>query len=301
MMLYSSKGAYPDDSLEVLWEDGERVFCRKWRLAEDGSRSAVLAVLLAAERPSPAALDHLAHEYELRDALDAAWAARPLAFGHEGGQTALLLEDPGGEPLERLIGAPIETGHFLRLAIGIVAALGKAHHFGLVHKDLKPHNILVNCADGGLRLTGFGIASRLPRERQAPEPPGGDRRHARLYGAGANRTDEPLDRLAQRPLRARRCVLSDAYWAPAVQRGRSHGMDPLPYRSNAYDACRDVWRAFRPQISKIVMKLLAKTAEDRYQTAAGVEHDLGVVLPNGSALGASRLLRSANATGPIGS
>jgi serine/threonine protein kinase len=159
-------------SLQVLWEDAERVLCRGWRADGDGGHSPVLAVLLAEECPPPAALDRLAHEYELKDALDAAWAVRPLALSRERGRTALLLEDPGGEPLERLIGAPMETGLFLRLAIGIVAALGKAHQRGFVHKDLKPANILANCLDGGTRLTGFGIASRLPRERQAPEPPG---------------------------------------------------------------------------------------------------------------------------------
>ena len=63
------------------------------------------------------------------------------------------------------------VGRFAHLAIGIAAALGKAHQCGLVHKDVKPADILVDCADGGTRLTGFGIASRLPRERQAPEPP----------------------------------------------------------------------------------------------------------------------------------
>src|SRR5262249_24961092 len=50
-------------------------------------------------------------------------------------------------------------------------AVGKVHQRGLNHKDLKPANILVNCTDGQVRLTGFGIASRLPRERQAPDPP----------------------------------------------------------------------------------------------------------------------------------
>ena len=63
----------------------------------------------------------------------------------------------------------MEGGGFLRLAVGIATALGKAHQRGLVHKDVKPANILVNCADGLTWLTGFGIASRLPRERQAPE------------------------------------------------------------------------------------------------------------------------------------
>ena len=83
----------------------------------------------------------------------------------------LVLEDPGGEPLDRLVGQPLELTRFLRLAIGLSAALGKLHQRGLIHKDIKPANILVDSATGDVWLTGFGIASRLPRERQAPEPP----------------------------------------------------------------------------------------------------------------------------------
>jgi serine/threonine protein kinase len=163
--------AQGEDGLQVLWEDGDRALYRGWREHGEGGRDIVLVVLPAAGRPSPASRDRLAHEYELRDELDGAWAARPLALVSEGGRTALLLDDPGGEPLERLMGEPMEAGRFLRVAIGIAAAIGKAHQRGLVHKDVKPANILVNCADGLTRLTGFGIASRLTRERQAPEPP----------------------------------------------------------------------------------------------------------------------------------
>ena len=83
----------------------------------------------------------------------------------------LILEDPGGEPLDRLLGEPMELRRFLRYAVGLAAALGKLHQQGLIHKDIKPANILVNSATGAIRLTGFGIASRLPRERQSPEPP----------------------------------------------------------------------------------------------------------------------------------
>jgi serine/threonine protein kinase len=50
----------------------------------------------------------------------------------------LVLEDPGGEPLDRLLGSPMEVGSFLRLAIGITSALGRLHQCGLVHKDIKP-------------------------------------------------------------------------------------------------------------------------------------------------------------------
>ncbi len=60
---------------------------------------------------------------------------------------------------------------FLHVAVGIATALSGVHKRGLIHKDVKPANILVNSATGEIRLMGFGIASRLPRERQTPEPP----------------------------------------------------------------------------------------------------------------------------------
>jgi serine/threonine protein kinase len=53
----------------------------------------------------------------------------------------------------------------------VASALGKLHQRGLVHKDMKPAHILVNGASGVVRLSGFGIASRLARERQSPHPP----------------------------------------------------------------------------------------------------------------------------------
>jgi hypothetical protein len=108
-------------SLQVLCEDGERVLCRGWH--DDGDRKAVLAVLSSLEHPTPDFVKRLAHEYALKDELDGRSVARPLAVVREHGRTMLLLEDPGGEPLDRLLGQPLEMGRFLRLAIGISAAL----------------------------------------------------------------------------------------------------------------------------------------------------------------------------------
>src|ERR1700730_9657915 len=156
--------------LQVLWEDDERVFCRGESHA-DGHRAAVLAVLPAAEHPTPASLDRLAREYALKDKLDGARAVRPLELVRERGRIMLLLEDTSSEPLDRLLGVPMEVQSFLRLAIAVAAALTQVHRRGLVHKDIKPANILVNRTTGEVKLTGFGIASRLPRERQAPAPP----------------------------------------------------------------------------------------------------------------------------------
>ena len=86
-----------DSSLQVLWEDGERVVRRGWRLHPDGNRSPVLAVRPAVEHPTPATLDSLAHEYGLRGELHESWAVRPLQLVRHQGQITLVLEDPGGE------------------------------------------------------------------------------------------------------------------------------------------------------------------------------------------------------------
>ena len=156
---------------QVVWEHGDRVFSRGWHLNADGNRTAVLAVSPAAQHPAPATLDLLTHEYGLKDELDGEFAARPLVLIRDGGQLALVLEDPGGGPLDLHAQVPTDVGHFLHLAIRIARALGKLHQRGLVHKDIKPANILVNHVTGAVKLTGFGIATRLPRERQAPAPP----------------------------------------------------------------------------------------------------------------------------------
>ena len=92
MLQQSLNVTHSDGSSQVLWEDGERVFRRGWRLDDDGNRLAVLLVAPAADHPSPSRLDRLTHEYELKDELDRAWAARPLALMRDAGRTVLVLD-----------------------------------------------------------------------------------------------------------------------------------------------------------------------------------------------------------------
>jgi PAS domain S-box-containing protein len=256
-----------------LWEDGERVFCRERRPDADGKLSNVLIVMPAAEHPTPASLDRLAHEYALKDQLDGAWAVRPLALIRERGRTMLMLEDPASEPLDQLLGPPMEPGRFLRLAIAIAAALTQLHRRGLVHKDLKPANILVNRSRGEVRFTGFGIASRFPRERQALEPP------ETIAGTLAYMAPEQTGRM-NRSLDSR----SDLYALGVTLYQLLTGA--LPFTASEpmeWVHCHVARRAVPPAerlkevpaaVSAIIMKLLAKTAEERYQTAAGLESDL---------------------------
>src|SRR5712671_2169297 len=273
MMSYSPNGVDPNSNYQSLSEDGERVFCRGWRLGDDGNRNAVLVVLPAAEHPSPSSLNRLAHEYELKDELDGAWAVRPLELVRDGGRTMLVLEDPGGEPLDGLLGGPMEVERFLRLAISIAVALGKLHRQGLMHKDIKPANILVNGATGAVRFTGFGIASRLPRERQAPEPP------ETIAGTLAYMAPEQTGRM-NRSIDARADLYALGVTLYEMLTGSLPftASDPMEW-VHCHVARRPVPPASRLNeipgaVSAIIMKLLAKTAEERYQTTDGVEHDL---------------------------
>jgi len=162
---------WEDDSLEVLWQDAGRVFCSLRRDDAEGETHAFIPITSAAEHPTLESASRLTHEYELQRYLDSAWALRPLELVRERGQTILVVDYTGGEPLDRLVGQPMEIGAFLRIAAALSGAVGQLHGCGLIHKDLKPANVLVDAATGRVQLAGFGIASRLPRERQSPEPP----------------------------------------------------------------------------------------------------------------------------------
>jgi serine/threonine protein kinase len=94
------------------------------------------------------------YEYSLRDELHSAWAVRSLALSEQRGQMTLVLEDPGGETLDRFGPGPIEIPRFLRFGIGIATSLSGLHDKGLIHKDVKPANILVDPATGQARLMG---------------------------------------------------------------------------------------------------------------------------------------------------
>src|SRR6201999_2935281 len=174
-------------ALDTLHQDGEFVLSRG--RAKPGTNPAPTSILVSApisEHPAPKLLRMLEHELALRGELDSAWAARPLALAQYRGRTALIRDDPPGEPLDHLLdrllvshtfdalrsaGPGIGLGLFLTMGAGIAAALGEVHRRGIIHKDIRPAHILVDAASGRVWLTGFGIASRLPRERQTPGPP----------------------------------------------------------------------------------------------------------------------------------
>src|SRR5271166_462227 len=146
--------------------------------------SSILVLAPALEQPELGTLKRLEHECSLRDELDPEWAVRPIGIARYWDRLVLILEDPGGVPLNELLGdhsaarqeprptdpggepldqflEPMELARFCRLAIGLAAGLSKLHGRGLIHKDIKPANILADPVTNKARFTGFGISSRL--------------------------------------------------------------------------------------------------------------------------------------------
>jgi hypothetical protein len=103
-------------SLEVLRNDKVLNLYRA-RSEYDGSQILVLSP--AVEYPAPEVLKQLEHEYSLREELDPAWAVRPIGITHHRDRTVLVLEDPGGVPLDQLLGQPLDLVFALRLAVGL--------------------------------------------------------------------------------------------------------------------------------------------------------------------------------------
>ncbi|MDI7925202.1 AAA family ATPase [Ferirhizobium litorale] len=255
----------------VVTEDGDRVLLRGV-----GAIAGSSSFLVAGPSDGHSTREfgaRLTNEHSLRPHLENSWAARPARLVDTYAVTTLVLDDPGGDCLKRMIGAPVDIRSFLRLGIAISDAVASAHEAGLLHKDIKPSNILVAASGDHAWLTGFGIASRLPRERQAPAPP------EVIAGTFAYMAPEQTGRM-NRSIDTR----SDLYALGVTLYETLTGV--LPFAASdpmEWIHCHIARQPASPsdgrpgipaQLSAIIMKLLAKAAEDRYRSAVGLRSDL---------------------------
>jgi PAS domain S-box-containing protein len=225
------------------------------------------------KHPSTLTLERLTHEGQLADRLDSAWALRPLGLEPSPDGMALVFEDFAAQTLDHFIGFPMETGRFLAIAISLSTALDTLHRQGLTHKDIKPSNILLKADTGEVKLTGFGIASLLSHEHAAlPSPDPIEGTLAYLSPEQTGRMNRTLD------YRTDFYSLGVCFYQMLTAALPCEGADPREwvYCQIARQPIPPVERVegIPRALSNIVMKLLRKDAEDRYQTAAGLRADL---------------------------
>ncbi|WP_437313792.1 AAA family ATPase [Sorangium sp. So ce385] len=256
--------------LEVLHTGADTILYRA-RRAEDG-RPVVLKVLRR-DHASPQALGRLHHEHEVARGLDAPVIVKAHAIEAFGDQVALVLEDFGGRSLDQLQRGPMPLERFFPLALRLSAALAELHRHHVVHRDIKPQNLLYNPDTGEVKITDLGIACPSPR---GPEDLAHD---ALIAGTLAYMAPEQTGRM-NRSIDERTDLYSLGVTFYELLTGT------LPFQASdpvAWVHCHIALTpppphalvpSIPPQLSAIVLKLLAKAAEERYQSALGLQHDL---------------------------
>jgi signal transduction histidine kinase/serine/threonine protein kinase/tetratricopeptide (TPR) repeat protein len=261
------------EDVEALGESATATLLRA-RQTESGTT--VVIKLLKSEYPTPEEVARLAHEHRIVEDLRLDGVVRPLRIERFKHRVGLILEDSGGSSLRSIIGPTgLDTESFLRLAIPLVRTLGHVHDADVIHKDLNPSNIVVDDTLSTVQITDFGIASRLARVHRESG------RADRLEGTLAYLSPEQTGRM-NRAVDHR----SDFYALGATFYEALTGRPPFAagdamelvhcHLAVRPTAPREVNPAVPEGLSDIVVKLLAKSPDDRYQSAYGLLRDLEV-------------------------
>jgi predicted ATPase/signal transduction histidine kinase len=184
----------------------------------------------------------------------------------------LLLEEVPGEALSELVGQPFEVLRALELALSLASTLAELHRRGVIHKDIKPANIIVT-PSGDTRLIDFGTATFQLVEHVEAAPA------SFIEGTLAYMSPEQTGRM-NRSVDYRTDLYSLGVTLYELLTGGRpfQGRDALEwFHAHMAQAPRpplELVPGLPPVLSAIVLKLLAKVAEERYQSADGLKADL---------------------------
>ncbi|MBE9180174.1 PAS domain S-box protein [Oculatella sp. LEGE 06141] len=249
-----------------------------YRGIREQDNCAVIAKVLKQDYPSPQELTRYRQEYEITRFLNIEGVVKAYSQQDYQRTLVLLLEDFGGESLEcwmrqQLDFSPMPLSAFLNMAIAITDTLGKIHAAHIIHKDINPGNIVFNPRTGVVKIIDFGIATRFSRTN-----PTFKSLHL-LEGTPAYLSPEQTGRM-NRMLDYR----TDFYSLGATFYELLTGQLPFPTSDllelvHCHIATPPIppheLNATIPQpVSNLILKLMAKNAEDRYQSAWGIKTDL---------------------------
>lgn len=242
--------------------------------AKKHSNDTVIIKTLKAEYPPLDDIVRFTREYEIAKGINSEDIVEPLALIPYKNGKAIVLEDFRGESLQLFAAKQsIDLSLFLKIAVKMADILLTLHRQNIVHKDIKPHNIIYNSEQGVIKLTDFGIASLLSSERQEMLSP------KQLEGTLAYMSPEQTGRM-NRTIDYR----TDFYSLGATFYELLTGVLPFPatdplelihcHIAKMPTPPSEVNPAIPKTVSEIIMRCLAKNAEDRYQSAYGLKKDL---------------------------
>jgi PAS domain S-box-containing protein len=239
----------------------------------------VVLKVLKPDYPTPTAIARYTHEYDITRSLDLAGVIRAYGLQNHERTLVMILEDFGGESLEHWMQrsptqyCPMALDDWLRLGIQLTQILGQIHAANVIHKDINPGNIVVNPETGVVKIIDFGISTRFSYTTPTFQNSGV------LEGTLAYLSPEQTGRM-NRLLDYRTDFYSLGVTLYQLLTGR------LPFNSvNVLELIhchiakqpvlpKEINSGIPSSVSELVIKLMAKNAEDRYQSALGVQADL---------------------------
>lgn len=256
---------------EAIYESVNTII---YRGTKDIDRTSAIIKTFKAEHPTIEEISRLRHEHKILRHLDSQGIVKPIALENYHNGLALIVENFIGKSLkDYLNNQPLAINAFLKIGIQLAKTLGEIHHSNVIHKDIKPQNILINPETKEVKIIDFSIASLLERENQTVTNPN------LLEGTLAYMSPEQTGRMNRSvDYRTDFYSLGITFYEMLTGKLPFAAKDPIEFVH-----CHIAKVAIPPKelnaeipdaVSNIVMKLLSKTAEDRYQSAFGLKVDL---------------------------
>jgi len=247
------------------------------------NRQPAILKVLNTEYPTLEQITRLKHEYQIAVNLDCQYTVKVDRLETHPNCLVLVLEDFGGLSLKQWIAQTesalcvaryqLPIAQFLNIAIQLAKALVFLHQNQIIHKDIKPANVIINPEKNQVKLADFSIASRLNKETPHLKNPD------RLEGTLAYMSPEQTGRMNRGvDYRSDFYSLGVSFYELLTGKLPFRSSDPLEL-VHCHIAKQPISiQQLNPQIpqvlAEIVERLMAKNAEDRYQSAAGLLADL---------------------------
>jgi predicted ATPase/serine phosphatase RsbU (regulator of sigma subunit)/tRNA A-37 threonylcarbamoyl transferase component Bud32 len=268
-----------------IYESANSVVYRGVRF--DDNQPVILKVLKE-DYPTPEELTRYRQEYEITKNLTFDGVVKTYGIEKYQNTLVIILEDFGGESLKNLLKTfqfrfekeELEgISQFLHLVIQVADTLGQIHAANIIHKDINPANIVLNQQTGQVKIIDFGISSRLPRENPVLKNP------SQLEGTLAYISPEQTGRM-NRSLDYRTDLysLGVTFYELLTSQLPFSAKDTLElvhcHIAKPPTTVHELNPNISPTLSEIVMKLMDKNADERYQSAFGLKADLEKVREN---------------------